>query len=573
MMKGFVLFFTILTACLLCLDATSGLSFHWLTASLLTAFLFSWPTAYIPNRLREVVQFVLGEMVLFVCLVDVYCQELFASSITPQILSNVLLSDAREVQEFLSTFIGYHVLSYWRIFVLVLLVLLLPVGLFFQRKHVDLPRTSKKIVYVSLGLLFLCVILEACPIFRYSQLFFQNRDYQKMEGLIFRHYHEEVPTPLHRFLFSYYALNQSARVLEDIKAATLKAQIDSCSYVSPHIVLVIGESYNKHHSSLYGYPLKTTPLQQKRKEEGQLFVFTDVVSPWNITSNAFLGIFSLWEYGLEETVSEMPLLPILFKRADYEVNFFSNQYQLRGFHKGGTNQAGHFFLADREMSDSLFSFRNRKTDKYDIELVEQVVEHKTSNNPATYSLDIIHLIGQHFDYEERYPKRETVFAEKRYHNRDLTKDAKRMVMHYDNATYYDDMVLDSILSVYEKDNVVVLFVADHGEEVYDDQPVHGRLFQTPTPSQARYEFEVPMWIWCSESYRLSHPDVIHDIELSVNKPFLTDGLPQLLLSLAGISSSWNDESHNLLSPKYKCKPRIIGGDTNYDEIIKNLSDR
>ena len=148
-----------------------------------------------------------------------------------------------------------------------------------------------------------------------------------------------------------------------------------------------------------------------------------------------------------------------------------------------------------------------------------------------------------------------------------------MVMHYDNATYYDDMVLDSILSVYEKDNVVVLFVADHGEEVYDDQPVHGRLFQTPTPSQARYEFEVPMWIWCSESYRLSHPDVIHDIELSVNKPFLTDGLPQLLLSLAGISSSWNDESHNLLSPKYKCKPRIIGGDTNYDEIIKNLSDR
>ena len=133
-MKGFVLFFTILTACLLCFDATSGLSFHWLTASLLTAFLFSWPTAYIPNRLREVVQFVLGEMVLFVCLVDVYCQELFASSITPQILSNVLLSDAREVQELLSTFIGYHVLSYWRIFVLVLLVLLLPVGLFFQHK-------------------------------------------------------------------------------------------------------------------------------------------------------------------------------------------------------------------------------------------------------------------------------------------------------------------------------------------------------------------------------------------------------------------------------------------------------
>ena len=134
-------------------------------------------------------------------------------------------------------------------------------------------------------------------------------------------------------------------------------------------------------------------------------------------------------------------------------------------------------------------------------------------------------------------------------------------MHYDNATHYNDMVLDSLLCLYQQENAIVLFVADHGEEVYDELPVHGRLFQEPTATQARQEFEVPMWIWCSASYRNYHPDIVKRIELSVRKPFMTDGIPQLLLYLAGISSKWNDDSRNLLSPNYRCKKRVICGST------------
>ena len=140
-------------------------------------------------------------------------------------------------------------------------------------------------------------------------------------------------------------------------------------------------------------------------------------------------------------------------------------------------------------------------------------------------------------------------------------------MHYDNATYYNDMVLDSIISIYEREESIVLFVADHGEETYDDLLVHGRLFQEPTAPQVRYEFEVPMWIWCSESYRSNHPDIMQRIKQSLDKPFMTDGLPQLLLCLAGISSKWNKECRNLLSPYYYCKQRIICGSTDYNQLV------
>ena len=469
-----------------------------------------------------------------------------------------LLSNVREANEFFSTFIGYHVLWHWRISTLLILAIALPTLLFFLRKPLFLHDTVK---YAMMALLGLCLICEAPATYRYSQLFLQGQDLQEMEGLVFRHYHEEIPTPIHRMAFAFYSLEISSRMLSSIKHSTFSAKPDSCSYRSPHIVLIIGESYNKHHAEIYGYPKETTPLQKQRMKNGELFVFNDIMTPWNITSNVFLEIFSLWEHGMKEATSSMPLFPILFRRAGYTVNFFSNQYLLRGWRRGSTNQTGHFFLADAEMSDSLFSYRNRKHRKFDMGLVEQVADYKMTKAPSDYTLDIIHLIGQHFDYSLRYPHSTAKFTLNDYADRDLSTESKEIVMHYDNATHYNDTVLDSLLCLYKQENAIVVFVADHGEEVYDELPVHGRLFQEPTAAQARQEFEVPMWIWCSASYRNYHPDIVKRIELSVRKPFMTDGIPQLLLYLAGISSKWNDDSRNLLSPNYRCKKRVICGST------------
>ena len=162
----------------------------------------------------------------------------------------------------------------------------------------------------------------------------------------------------------------------------------------------------------------------------------------------------------------------------------------------------------------------------------------------------------------------TKFTAKDYANRSLNDEAKEILRHYDNAIFYNDIVLDSLLRVYEKEEAIVVFVADHGEEVYDDMLVHGRLFQEPTASQAKQEFEVPMWIWCSESYRANHPDVVLSLEQALTKPFMTDGLPQILFSLAGISCQWCNEERNILSSKYQRKQRIIGGCSDYDVLIK-----
>lgn len=595
-----LLLFT-LAACILGYYGPEGkLSFHILTGSVVTAVLLSVPIGLLPRRISLALQIVVGEAVIFVCLVDVYCQIHLLSGINPNLFKLVFLTDMREASEFVDAYLRPEIIANWRIILLLLLSLLLPVSMVpavvrAVKKRFSQVRLSQMMRRVIICVGGCCTLvslaLEAVPMCHFLQFFSADSDAMTTEGLIFRRYHEEVSTPVHRILQAWSATVQSRTTLESIRRVTVTAQIDSCSHRSPHIVLVIGESYNKHHSSLYGYALPTAPHQQERQAAGELFAFDDVVTPWNITSNVFLNMFSTWNSTSERSISEYPLFPILFRKAGYEVTFFSNQYVMKGLHKTSTNQAGYFFLSNAELCDALFDYRNERAYAHDMKFLRMFEDFRDGygnksrgikgkrkkRRGLTYGktiddkrpkLEIIHLVGQHFDYKSRYPAEQGRFTDKDVLNRSLTKEERQTVMHYDNATCYNDAVLNRILSLYEDEETIVVFVADHGEEVYDDQHVMGRLFQTPTWQQAHNEFEVPMWIWCSAKYQAQHPDVVESIKRALHRPFLTDDLPQLLFSLAGIHSQWTDDERNVLSDKYKTKQRIIAGEVDYDALKK-----
>lgn len=555
-----------LTACLLCTDTTDGLSLHYLTAPLLTMLLIGLATAILPKKVRVPCQILLGEIIIAICMVDSYCQIFLLSPISPKILSTILQTDQREAMEFLSIYVGEEVFGKWQLVSLLVLAVIFPLSYLYKPHNLHYRWVGKARFLLAVALIAI-VIYEIPHILKYAQLMSADNDQKNTEGLIFRRYQEAVPTPLHRLVYAYHVSKLSAVTLQAIKQATFEATVDSCSHFSPHIVLIIGESYNKHHSTLYGYRLPTTPLQQQREREGSLYVFEDAVTPWNITSNVFLDQFSTWSYGQEEAFSSYPLFPVLFRRADYDVRFFTNQYLLKGIRKGATNQAGHFFLSDHELSDTLFDYRNNRSSHYDMGLVRKVADYQKKHRETPFTLDIIHLVGQHFDYSRRYPRQLAHFTLKDYADRGKDKETTQVMMHYDNATHYNDMVVDSILQLYEDQEAVVLYVADHGEEVYDDLPVSGRLHQKPTRQTAQQEFEVPMWIWCSKKYQETHRDVTARLATYRKRPFITADISHMLLYLAGIKCRWYDERHDILSPQYQTSPRIIAGEVDYDSLV------
>lgn len=563
--------FVCLAGCLLCIDAEADFTIHTLTAPIATVLLLCMATVWIPRVARGVVQVLLGWGVLAVCLLDCYCQLFLGSPVTPQIMTTILETDTREAHEFLSVFVGFKVFLKWRILSLVILVLLLPTLYIPALRRKAKTYWSKvvgvRVTMIGLVVSVLCVAVEVGPAVRYISIFNPHADQTDTEGAIFGKRHRAVPTPLHRALFAWHTARQSQHTFEGFSQLTYEAQVDSVSHRTPHLVLIIGESFNKHHASLYGYPLPTTPRQEARREKGELTVFTDVVSPWNITSSAFLHLFSVNRKGVDKRIGECPLFPVLFRRSGYRVSFFTNQFVLRGFFRGPTNQAGHFFLSDRRLSDTLFDYRNQHKSHFDIDLVHQVERWRAGQPNTAYTLDIIHLMGQHFDYGERYPAKETHFTGADYSGRILDSEGRHVVMHYDNATLYNDRVVDSILALYESEEAVVIYLSDHGDEVYDELPVQGRQFRQPGVVEARNEFEVPLWIWYSPSYRQRHPEVVELIHKAADKPLMSDNVSQILLWLAGIESTWTDEAQNPLLPAYRGRKRIIAGSVDYDEIM------
>lgn len=280
-----------LTACLLCVDTAGGLSFHSLTSPLLTMLLMAWLTSPLSDKVRPTVQIFVGEIIIAVCVVDCYCQIYLQSPISPKILSTILQTNQSEAHEFLSVFINYEVLIHWRLVLLIVLAALFPLTYLYKRDFASYKRFVKVRLLLAI-VLIVAVVYEMPNLLKYGRLMSSDNDQKTTEGYIFQHLHEQIPTPLHRLAYAFHVSRLSGVTLQKIKKATFEATIDDCENLSPHIVLIIGESYNKHHSTLYGYHLPTTPLQQQRRDEGRLFVFQDAVSPWNITSNVLLDLFS-----------------------------------------------------------------------------------------------------------------------------------------------------------------------------------------------------------------------------------------------------------------------------------------
>ena len=82
-------------------------------------------------------------------------------------------------------------------------------------------------------------------------------------------------------------MKQAVEVSKNIKSSSVALYDKDSLYV----VYVIGESYVKNHAQLYGYYLPTTPNLCKEKAKGNLFVFDNVVTPYNQTTLVMKNTF------------------------------------------------------------------------------------------------------------------------------------------------------------------------------------------------------------------------------------------------------------------------------------------
>ena len=533
----------------------------------------------IPKKLRIWIKALLYLFLYGVAIVDMYCYERFESTLTPTMLMLVGETNKQEASEFLQGYLTWDVLTMQVGWILLLMAVhflwtVIRGPLNKMRKSLILPKVNGILVTVAKALVGVatgwCVYSAATQTWDNKvamRRLFSCETIGQVEHELTRKDQANLYVPVYRLFFSIYANSLASRQIVQLEAASDKIRVDSCSYRVPNIVLIIGESYNKHHSQLYGYNKPTTPRQMAMAEQGELVAFSDVVAPWNLTSFVFKHVLSLHAVGDSSEWCDEPLFPEVFRKAGYHVTFITNQFQPKA-KEAVYDFSGGFFLNDPKLSQKLFDTRNTKLHALDEGVLQEY--DRLSKENTDHNLIILHLMGSHVDYRARYPQKTRRFFTSGMYNRpELTDKQKQVLAHYDNSLRYNDSIVASVTQRFRDKDAVVIYMPDHGEEIFDGKPyMYGRMHGANIDYRlARNEMEIPFWIWGSPQYIGNHPYGWMAIQSAKDRPLMTDALPQLLLYLGGISTPAYRPELNIISPDYDMKrPRILKGVTDYNTL-------
>jgi len=210
------------------------------------------------------------------------------------------------------------------------------------------------------------------------------------------------------------------------------------------IFFIIGESASRSHYSLYGYSRKTSPFMDSlvQVSPSQLHYY-DAYSPASITRDALRIVLSFSTPQDVKPFFENYNLIDLANKAGYETVWISNQDRL------GESDSYIGFVS----ANSGKSFYEKDFKKEDLKLLEYI---KEAYVPGKKQFFVIHLLGSHVPYYERYD--------------DIDEQAlpgkKSKTLEYDRSIHHTDRLTRKIYNIMEQeDSSVLYYFSDHAELV------------------------------------------------------------------------------------------------------------
>ncbi len=528
---------------------------------LLGAWFWAWVFTKYPRRWLKILVYAI--LFLFFVVQDFLVHH-FGQMINPSYLTLLAETSPGEAKEFTDLFLfsGGTLSTVKRFLVLLGLALVLEFAWGRLRKRVVFPEGLALALAIPLSICLLYGVYS-CKI--YGRILGMKDEYSLDE-------HRVPSDPLSRSFYSVRVYLLMGKHFDQAIQTTLsmppagwrteQKQADSLS-----VILVLGESYSKWHTPLYGYGLNTTPHMLREKEKGNLLVFEDVVSTYNLTSNSLKDMLCANRSSLGEAWYEAPYVPAVFKSAGFEVYFWDNQQTYLGFLPVSISLNS--FLYHPDIVAASYSHTNTKTFTHDGDLVKDYLDSVRIESSPSFSL--IHLLGQHMDFNERYPGAFSHFTADSISREEPYLDAgkRRLIAEYDNATFYNDAVWEKIMSHYRNRNAVIVYISDHGEEIYDvrDQAYrdHGPL----TAEKLQTQYSIPMMVWFSDKYQELYPETVSQARKAVVRPLSGDLLCQVLFHLAGVETPCYQAEYDVLDESYIYPKRLVQGSVDYDMFMKN----
>ena len=531
-------------------------------------FLHAYMLAAVVTFSKSKVVKALAYIVIYVLFTtEITLEWIFGMNISPNVIMLFVETNARESKEFLESMLDKPQL--WQVPLCVAGMIVLNIIVEKNRLRVNQwckgPKTTKVLRGIAIILLVGGVIFS----YNYVKLFLCDEMNEVDEWRSHMRNPDDLVT---KVVVSFYDMSIAEKEMS--RVITLAEQVEalpqSASNDSLNVIVVIGESYIREHAALYGYPLQTTPFLSHEQKEGRLFVFTDMVSPYNQTTRVIRNLLSCNSIGHYEDWSSAPPFTAIYKKNGYHVTMYDNQ---KNFDMGFVFAYSlNTYLYHPQIMKACYHETNDSTFEFDGQMVDDYQKRQT---PSAKRLVLFHLLGQHVGFEYRYPKNFAYFNEDSLSFRKepwLTKDMREDIVHYDNATRYNDHVLQQIIGLYDQQNTIVVYLSDHGEEVYDYRENSGRddWGMGSDPRQVlRWQYMVPFVVWCSDKYAATHPDIIKQLQNATSRPAMLDNVCQLLFHLSDLKTPYYNKTRDVLSSDYVCPKRILNESIDCDSLIKS----
>lgn len=379
---------------------------------------------------------------------------------------------------------------------------------------------------------------------------------------------------LSKLIYSGVSVRESRKLIRewsDVNRQAYGTPVSTSSHDDLKIVMILGESFIKSHSSLYGYPLETNPRLSSERDSGRLVVFDDVVASSNFTIDMVRAVFCTHDASSdEEDWYQAPFFPVLFAKAGWNIYYWDNQT----LHKGDRNIFNFTmmeFLFNDFLVDSCYTRLYDHPYEYDMEFVEDFARNVTITDGN--ELAIFHLMGQHINASHRYPHTEEFT---RFDGHEIRRDEPWMsdeirtwIANYDNATYYNDYVVNEIIDLYRDRNSVVFYFSDHGEEVYDYRNSQGRkTCPENRAAELSAQYSIPFFIWMSDKFVEMQPEKAGMIRESAGRPFMSDYVDQMIMGLSDMETDYYRPELDPLSDKYAAPRRVLHNGLDYDEVVR-----
>ena len=496
-------------------------------ASIPTLFIALFPYRWLRKVLQGLTLFAYSYLLLF----ESFLVFSYSSVYTDSIALNILATNPGEASAFLEN------LNY-KVFLLPLLVLLV----LFSLTYVLTRRWGKEVgTSLRRGLLF-CGMLVTLPI---SYFVVRPAQLATMSYLYM--------APVERIYIGTTSCIADAELLAKYSADARNFNVGAIEHTRDMkgitVVLVLGESMRRNYMHCYGYPLENTPKQDSLVGTGDLVLFSDAISSAAWTTGSISQSVSFYTLeGPEKEWYKYPALPLVLSKAGYYTYWVSNQ------EKQGSGVQPVPTIAST--ADSTRFVRNRTAGDWNTSMDSDILPllFDRTKAPAGKDLfEVVHLMGSHSPYSERYIHEKAAFAPD-----DLPKtlpngkptptDAKRrgIICDYVNSIHYNDQVVAQIFQRYSQTPAIVIYLSDHGQAVFEN-PERPDYYEHEV-SQAG--LMIPLMVYTSPALRKEHPEVYEQIVAAKDRKIMTDLLANSICGLLGVKTKYYNARQDFFSSEY-----------------------